>query len=796
MASSKQLIQAAAGVSTGPEGAWDLTYSYYAETGNEWTASSAGTNIGSTSLPSWPSGYIPEGLTFKPDGTAFFVTNSGNQRIYEYSLSTPWILSTRAYVNAHTMPTPHDWRGIAFKPDGTKVFTVTTNGDDVHEWALSTAWDLTTATYTTNKTVNAQDATPNQLTFKPDGTKMYIVGHQNDKTFEYDLSTAWDVSTATYNSKSLTTSRDGYGIAFKPDGTRVFYQSYQSTTSQIRQWNLSTAWDISTGSSVSQSNLSANTKGLYIHPDGNKFFVLYYAGSSALIFSYLMGPLYAASDSAVRGIEWKPEGDKFYYAGDSGNRVYQVNLGGGFSVQTQDGLPTQVAFKSDGTKMYILGQQYGYISEYDLSTAWDATTASYLQNFQVSGTTGTPKGMFFKPDGTKVFVCGQGQTVGEYDLSTAWDITTASYVQNFSTSSQDTSPDGLFFKPDGSKMYIMGGTNDTVFQYSLSTAWDVSTVSYDSVSFSVATQETSSTEIFFKSDGTKMYVTGYINNDVFEYDLSTAWDISSASYSQSLDINTATGETVSMGMSFKSDGSKLYVVGWTKDQVFTFDLSTAWDVSTGSFGISENQLWDLNSVLSTSNISVTTQGATPNDIFFKPDGTKMFLITDDGTNILGEWHLSTAWDVTTGTFMAQNTSISTQETNPQALAFKDDGTKVYIAGTSSDSVHEYDLSTAWSISSITLNQSLSVSTYAPNPLSLRFKSDGKKMYVGSSTSVQEYELSTAWDISTATHIAEADLATYPASIVPYGLTFKDDGTKYWVSNGTSIIYAYNLAPQE
>jgi len=84
-------------------------------------------------------------------------------------------------------------------------------------------------------------------------------------------------------------------------------------------------------------------------------------------------------------------------------------------------------------------------------------------------------------------------------------------------SSQDGGPEGLFFKDDGTKMYVVGRANDSVYQYILSTAWDVSTASYDSVSFSVASQDTSPTGLFFKTDGTKMYVVGSTNDTVYQY---------------------------------------------------------------------------------------------------------------------------------------------------------------------------------------------------------------------------------------------------------------------------------------
>jgi hypothetical protein len=47
---------------------------------------------------------------------------------------------------------------------------------------------------------------------------------------------------------------------------------------------------------------------------------------------------------------------------------------------------------------------------------------------------------------------------------------------------------------------MIGTMNDTVYQYTLSTAWDISSATYDSISFSVAGQEVTPTSIFFKSD--------------------------------------------------------------------------------------------------------------------------------------------------------------------------------------------------------------------------------------------------------------------------------------------------------
>ena len=301
--------------------------------------------------------------------------------------------------------------------------------------------------------------------------------------------------------------------------------------------------------------------------------------------------------------------------------------------------------------------------------------------------------------GTGTFTLGAA-AVGFQDFSvitpnTAWNIANSVYLQSKSTLAQDTSPQGLFFKDDGTKMYFLGSANDSVYEYDLSTAWDVSTATYLQ-SLSVAAQETTPTDIFFKPDGLKMYIVGSFSNDaVYEYDLSSAWNISTATYLQSF--------------------------------------------------------------------SISAQDLDPTGLFFKPDGLKMYIAGNAGNDI-NEYNLSSAWDISTASYL-QNFSVSGQDTSPQGLFFKDDGTKMYFSGALNNSVFEYYLTSAWNITSAIFAQSFSVSAQANGPVGLFFKPDGLKMYVLSqgTDSVVEYNLTSSNQ-------------TY------YGIT---DGTNWEIGLGTS-----------
>ena len=183
-----------------------------------------------------------------------------------------------------------------------------------------------------------------------------------------------------------------------------------------------------------------------------------------------------------------------------------------------------MAFNNDGTKMYVIGNSGDEVNEYNLSTAFDVSTRSYVQNFSVATQETNPTGITFNNDGTKMFIIGRNNDkVVQYSLSTAFDISTANFVQDFSVSGQQTSPQAVIFNNDGTKMFTVCDGDDEVNEYNLSIAFNITTLSFVQ-NFSLAAHETSPTGIRFNNDGTKMFIIGYDGDDVNEYTLSSAFD--------------------------------------------------------------------------------------------------------------------------------------------------------------------------------------------------------------------------------------------------------------------------------
>ena len=541
-------------------------------------------------------------------------------------------------------------RDVAFNGDGSKAYILE---GSVYQYSLSTAFDLSTASYdSVSFNFASQDTSPQGVAFNNDGTKMYMAGNQVDNIYQYSLSTAYNVGTASYDSVSFSISSQdsfAYGVNFNTDGTKMYVLG--GGTDSVYQYSLSTAFDLSTASydsvSFSFTSQASLGNGMAFSSTGSSVFII---GTTNTVYQYSLSTVFDLSTASYSNIS--------------------------FSVGSQDGDATGVTFNNSGTNMYVMGSnnstvyQYSTVlntAELDLSSGsvFDYTPTSDVQvtltNPAASGTS----------SGATLLLDGGG--------ANGFDIANASSQNKTFDSSEDTSVNTLFFKSDGTKLYLGGNQNDTVYQYTCSTAFDITTATYDSKSFSVTSQETAIAGLFFKSDGTKMYVCGDVGDAVFEYDLSTAWDVSTASYnSVSLSISGQTSGPAELY--FKSDGTSFYVCSSNNGQVFQYNMTTAWSVSTASYA--------------SKSLTLTGQGSGSHyGIAFNNLGDKLFVcnLSDDKVY---QYALTTAWDLSTGSYAS--ISYDPSLTNPRSINFSADGKVMYILPTSGV-IYQYNSATPASI---------------------------------------------------------------------------------------------------
>ena len=103
---------------------------------------------------------------------------------------------------------------------------------------------------------------------------------------------------------------------------------------------------------------------------------------------------------------------------------------------------------------------------------WDITTAAFngspLNFLSVAAQTTTPQGLFIDSTGTRVYIATTttARSIYQYSLSTAWNLSTGSYVRSFSVQANADFPGGVTFSSDGTKMYVTGSANSgSVVQY-------------------------------------------------------------------------------------------------------------------------------------------------------------------------------------------------------------------------------------------------------------------------------------------------------------------------------------------
>ena len=252
--------------------------------------------------------------------------------------------------------------------------------------------------------------------------------------------------------------------------------------------------------------------------------------------------------------------------------------------------------KPDGTKYYLMTLVSGayHIYQFAFSTAFDVSTLSY-ESKTISTGGGDVTGFYIGDDGDFIFVCRQARTITKHPLSTAYDISTV----DFSTTTQslaasvfynahnrndtDMAPRAIWFKSDGSIMYTLirnlsatDGSQFNIAYYTLSTPWDLSTVSAVSAK-SVYLGNTNHGETFSLSPNGDYLVINALVGDVSRasiYKLSTAFDLSTADITNvgHVDFNGYDGATSFTGISFNVAGTALIFADDQTDRIVRWEL--------------------------------------------------------------------------------------------------------------------------------------------------------------------------------------------------------------------------------
>ncbi len=261
-------------------------------------------------------------------------------------------------------------------------------------------------------------------------------------------------------------------------------------------------------------------------------------------------------------------------------------------------------------------------------------------------------------------------------------LSTSNYeVRTFDVSGEEATPRDVTFSNDGKKMFVIGNDGDDVDEYTLSEAFNISSAVFVD-SFSVASEDIHPFGVRFNNDGSKMFIVGRANQKVFEYSLSVNFDVSEADYTgNSFDVSSEV-TSIFLGLAFSHDGTMMYVTdgqGATTRSVYQYSLNKSFDLSGGGNLI--------RSAKTTADIeTLTTNELEPNGIAFNKNGTRMFLVGTNGNDI-NQYTLSEGFNISTASF---DGGVN-RSNNPNGIDFSPDGLRMYILDTTLKLVQEHHL---------------------------------------------------------------------------------------------------------
>ena len=275
----------------------------------------------------------------------------------------------------------------------------------------------------------------------------------------------------------------------------------------------------------------------------------------------------------------------------------------------------------------------------------------------------------------------------------------------------------------------------------------------------------------FNDDGTKIFIItsdGSGEDFVSEYTLSTPYDISTRSYAgdserclldapddANTDVVGTQGAEQGGDMAFSSDGLIMLTTnrglsGAATDFVLKFTLTTAYDVSTCSYDSVKYVDTDALQDGTTAGDRAVANKHYLSGIAIKPDGTKIFLNFNDASgddkdkDSIKEYTLSTAFDLSTMTLETTAIQLHVSD-NPEGMSFSNNGKRLFLAYKSGQRVVQYSLPTAYSLVGAVLDGSatpLNSSGNSFNLGALGFNGAGLKLYVSnfSTEDIFEYDL--------------------------------------------------------
>jgi hypothetical protein len=509
--------------------------------------------------------------------------------------------------------------GGSFRP----ISQLPRNGNPVFDYTIAASDRRTTRISRENRVQG--------FAFADGGDSLVFATNNEDLVAQVNIEGTFDLTSYDLESNIPTVGFEGQDFGF-PDSIEFSDDEtimHIASSDGIASVKLDEPGDIS--SAQYQDFLGSTTNGaeaIAFNDDGTEMFAV--RGTSDLEVYSLSTPFDTSTASVTnsivglngRSITFNDDGTKVYFTGiDGDTTITEFSLSTAFDLttrtkeQTQDleaitaipsdvnSLLTDLGFTQSGDLIAMIRRDtVNSIHKFTMDTAFDIPVAEEDQFLVVSGE--TSEAITFNDTEDKAYIIRDARVVSN-EVGTEGRIDTIKTfdqpINTLDTGADGLSPDDLSFEDGGERLYIRGSTD--LGQYSLSTPFDLSSATF------VQSLNLASGSINFNDDGTVLIL---CDSDITKFELSTPYDISTATQTDSKSLPV--GNFQDQGK-LTDDGRKLIAHG---DDVGLqeFTLKSQFDIS------------ELN-LLSTSTVPVSSNSSSFN---VSNDENELYFLTDTDIN--------------------------------------------------------------------------------------------------------------------------------------------------------------------
>jgi hypothetical protein len=124
------------------------------------------------------------GIFFNPTGGLLYVDDRNKEMIHQFTLNENWSISGfNNYKNINISSFQEAVRSVKFNPEGDQMYLLDTSLKEIIKFNLTTPWQVESATFSKKKSVNISN--PRGFTWNSDGTKAYIMNTDDGVIYEY-----------------------------------------------------------------------------------------------------------------------------------------------------------------------------------------------------------------------------------------------------------------------------------------------------------------------------------------------------------------------------------------------------------------------------------------------------------------------------------------------------------------------------------------------------------------------------------------------------------------------------------